>query len=154
MYDFLVSLQVDIVPKGCAGSARHPPPSREWKLYWKQRVVDSPDFDVLGWRERACNHMGLATLGVALNSITHPLTATVAEGSVSIMTGLLTPDWCFMSHASQIGYLLADVNKRFPTWALQPQTMFVGNNLSLLACELAQGGPSHCPRRNAPPEGL
>ena len=31
--------------------------SGEWKLYWKQRVVDDPDFDVLQWWERACNHL-------------------------------------------------------------------------------------------------
>ena len=44
--------------------------SGEWKLYWKQRVVD-PHFDVLQWWERACNHMGLANLGrVALNALT------------------------------------------------------------------------------------
>ena len=54
--------------------------SGEWKLYWKQRVVDSPDFDVLGWWERACNHMGLATLGhVALNALTDPVTTTATD---------------------------------------------------------------------------
>ena len=97
--------------------------SGEWKLYWKQRIVDDPDFDVLQWWERACNHMGLANLDrVALNALTFPVTTTVAEGSFRIMKGPLTPDRRFMSHDSQIGYLLAmingDVNKRIPSWAL------------------------------------
>ena len=95
----------------------------EWKFYWKQRVVDDREFDVLQWWERACNHMGLATLGhAALNALTFPVTMTVAEGSFRIMKGLLTPDRRFMSHDSQIGYLLAmmngDVNERIPSWAL------------------------------------
>ena len=97
--------------------------SGEWKLYWKQKVIDSPDVDVLGWWERACNHMGLATLGhVAVNALTYPVTTTVAEGSFRIMKGLLTPDQRFLSHDSQIGYLLTtingDVNKHTPSWAL------------------------------------
>ena len=67
--------------------------------------------------------MGLAKLGrVALNALTFPMTTTVAEGSFGILKGLLTPDRRFMSHDSQIGYLLAmingDVNKGIPSWAL------------------------------------
>ena len=93
----------------------------EWKLYWKQRVVDDPDFDVLQWWERACNHMGLAKLGrVALNALTFPVTMTVAKGSFRIIKGLLAPDRRFMSDDSQIGHLLAmiNVNKGIPSWAL------------------------------------
>ena len=30
--------------------------SGEWKLYLKQRVGNGPDFDVLGWWEKACDH--------------------------------------------------------------------------------------------------
>ena len=59
---------------------------------------------------------------VALNALTFPVTTTGAEGPFRIMKGLLTPDWRFMSHDSQIGYLLAmingDLNKRIPSWAL------------------------------------
>ena len=67
--------------------------------------------------------MGLAILRhVALNALTYPVNTAVAEGSFCIMKGLLTPDPCFMSHDSQIGYLLAlingDVKKRIPSWAL------------------------------------
>jgi len=29
-----------------------------WKFYWKQRIVDSPNFGVLGWWERAGNYIG------------------------------------------------------------------------------------------------
>ena len=97
--------------------------SGEWKLYWKQQVVDNPNFDVLQLWERACNHIGLANLGrVALNALTFPVTTTVAEGSFRIMKGLLTLDRRLMSHDSQIGFLLAmingDGNKRIPSWAL------------------------------------
>ena len=64
-------------------------------------------------------HMVVATLGnVTLNALTYPPITAVAEGSFHIMKDLLTPDWCLMSHDSQIGYLLAmingDVKKRIP----------------------------------------
>ena len=47
------------------------------------------------------------------------MTMAVAEGSLRVMKGLLTPDRHFMSHDSQIGCLLAiingDVNKHIPS---------------------------------------
>ena len=52
------------------------------------------------------------------------------------MKGLLTPDRHFMCHDLQIGYLFAmsngDVNKRIPSWALQPQTIFLEITWQLL----------------------
>ena len=67
--------------------------------------------------------MGLATLECSSECphLTFPVTTTVAEGSFRIK-GLLTPDWRFVLHDSQMWYLLAmisgDVNTRIPTWAL------------------------------------
>ena len=108
-----------------------------WKLCWKQGVADDPDFDVLQWWERGCNHTGLANLGrVALNALIFPVTTTGAEGSFRIKIGLLTTDQRFMSHDSRIGYLLAmingNVNKHIPSWALQPQTIFLEISWQLL----------------------
>ena len=55
----------------------------EWKLYWKQRVVDDPDFDVL--HLMCCNggrgHATTWVWRVALNALTFSVTTTVAEGS-------------------------------------------------------------------------
>eukprot|EP00670_Eutreptiella_braarudii_P009990 CAMPEP_0174307744 /NCGR_PEP_ID=MMETSP0810-20121108/1315_1 /TAXON_ID=73025 ORGANISM="Eutreptiella gymnastica-like, Strain CCMP1594" /NCGR_SAMPLE_ID=MMETSP0810 /ASSEMBLY_ACC=CAM_ASM_000659 /LENGTH=70 /DNA_ID=CAMNT_0015414881 /DNA_START=995 /DNA_END=1207 /DNA_ORIENTATION=+ len=70
--------------------------------------------------------MGLATLGhAALDALTYPVTTAVAEGSFRLSKDFLTPDQRSMSHALQIGHLLAipngDVNKGvqvFPLWAL------------------------------------
>ena len=54
-------------------------------------LVDSPDCDVFGWWERACNHMGFATLGnVALNVLIYAVTTIVADCSFRIMREHLT----------------------------------------------------------------
>ena len=102
---------------------------------------------------------GVGNPGACSFECPHPVTMSVAEGSFRIMKGLLTPDRSFMSHDSQLGYLLAmingDVNKRVPSWALW--TIFVGNNLSsftfVLHClhvSLPKGAHKF-PRPNTPP---
>ena len=64
-----------------------------FRLNERQRVANSPDFDGLGWWERTCNQMGVATLGNgALNALTYAVATTVAEDSFHILKGLLTPD--------------------------------------------------------------
>ena len=67
--------------------------------------------------------MQLGNVGnIALNALTYPVTTSVAEGTFHAMKGLLMCDRRFMSHDTQIGYLLAmvngDVNMRIPSWAL------------------------------------
>ena len=37
---------------------------REWGLYWMQRIVNSPELNLLQWWEMTCRYMGLAILGI------------------------------------------------------------------------------------------
>ena len=83
----------------------------------------------------ACTWSGGTIQAVSLPKV--PATTTVAEGSFHIMKVWLPLDGHFVSHDPQIGYLLAmingDVNKRIPSWALWPQTIFVA-----IICHLSQ----------------
>ena len=70
----------------------------EWTSYWNQCVVDSPEFDLLGWLECACNCMQLVNKGnVALDALMYPVTASIAEGIFCAKKGLLTSDCRYMS---------------------------------------------------------
>ena len=56
--------------------------SGEWRLYWKQKVFDSPEFDLLQWWENAGPFMGLPNLAnEALNVLVFQVTTSVVEGS-------------------------------------------------------------------------